>query len=182
MVLDLAYFSDRPNSSGCAVACLLKSLWFHSWELQTDGLLHLFLYLFLPPCLQVAVTVSLQQKRPSSVSPSQAAVRNILVPKFSHLGASPPRRRFFNPSMIRNAWPCSSQSGGIVLVTKGATTSAPVEQEISHTFEIRNFPQRKILVVTPPPPPCRDVEPRNLSMNGLETLARAYIHTLRPVC
>ena len=39
------------------------------------NLLHLFLYqflhLFLPPCLQVAVTVSLLQTRPSSVSPVQ---------------------------------------------------------------------------------------------------------------
>ena len=41
----------------------------------TAHLLHLFLYLFLhlllPPCLQIAVTVSLLQKRPSSVSPVQ---------------------------------------------------------------------------------------------------------------
>ena len=32
---------------------------------------------------------------------------------------------FFNLSMIRNAWPCLSQSWGIALVPKGATTSAP---------------------------------------------------------
>ena len=55
---------------------------------------------------------------------SQAPVRKKLESKFSHVGASPPRRRFFNSSMIRNAWPCSSQSGGIVVVPKGATTPA----------------------------------------------------------
>ena len=33
--------------------------------------LYLFLHLFLPPCLHVAVTVSLLRKRPSSVSPVQ---------------------------------------------------------------------------------------------------------------
>ena len=33
--------------------------------------LYLFLHLFLPPCLRVAVTVSVLQKRPSSVSPVQ---------------------------------------------------------------------------------------------------------------
>ena len=56
---------------------------------------------------------------------SQATVRNKVVSKFSHLGASPPHRRFFNSSMIRNAWPCPSQRGGTVLAPKGATTSAP---------------------------------------------------------
>ena len=34
-------------------------------------LLYLFLHLFLPPCLHVAVTVSLLQNRPSGVSPVQ---------------------------------------------------------------------------------------------------------------
>ena len=56
---------------------------------------------------------------------SQAALRNKLVSAFSPLGASLRRRRFFNSSMVRNAWPCSSQSGGIVLVPNGATLSAP---------------------------------------------------------
>ena len=56
---------------------------------------------------------------------SQAPVRNQLVSKFGRFGVSPHRRSCFVSSMIRSAWPCSDQSGGIVLVPEGATTSAP---------------------------------------------------------
>uniref|UniRef100_A0A7S4G0N6 Uncharacterized protein n=1 Tax=Eutreptiella gymnastica TaxID=73025 RepID=A0A7S4G0N6_9EUGL len=66
-----AQIADTPLQVLKLIALLLRP----QQSPTTAHLLHLFLYLFLhlflPPCLQVAVTVSLLQKRPSSVSPVQ---------------------------------------------------------------------------------------------------------------